>query len=105
MGCPPHSPIGYCGKVSDKTRIKEDVLYALFRIGLPSEEQLLATVSSSSVEKALNKARDAKIVGTDFSVKNALEDFEKFSQKTLREIKAPGTLSALDELRQNRAFR
>ena len=85
-------------RVSADTGLQQDALYALFRTGLPTDKQKLASVSSSAVEKALNKAKDAGIIGTDFSVENAKKSFETFSRDTLRKVRAPGTLSSFREM-------
>ena len=85
-------------RVSADTGLQQDALYALFRTGLPTDKQKLASVSSSVVEKALNKAKDTGIIGTEFSVENAKKSFETFSSETLRKAKAPGALSTFDEL-------
>lgn len=88
-------------RLSADTCIQQDALYALFRVGLPTEKRILARVSSLTVEKALNKAQKAGIVGSDFSIKKAKQAFESFSHQTLREMKAPGTLSSFAELLNN----
>jgi hypothetical protein len=85
-------------RMSADTCIRQDALYALFRAGLPTEKQTLASVSSSAVEKVLKKTKEAGIVDPEFSVEKAKKAFENFSLHTLREMKAPGTLSRFDEL-------
>ncbi|MCK4539009.1 MAG: hypothetical protein KAV42_09470, partial [Candidatus Krumholzibacteria bacterium] len=91
-------------RMSADTGIRQDALYALFRAGLPTEKQTLARVSSSAVEKALNKTKEAGIIDPDFSVENAKKAFESFSRQTLREMKASGTLSSFDELLNKSVF-
>lgn len=91
-------------RMSADTGIRQDALYALFRAGLPTEKQTLARVSSSAVEKALNTTKEVGIIDPDFSVENAKKAFESFSKQTLREMKAPGTLSSFDELLNKSVF-
>jgi hypothetical protein len=47
------------------TGLGQDVLYALFRVGLPSDPLLLATVPSATVQQALKKANQAAIITLD----------------------------------------
>lgn len=84
-------------RLSKETGISHEAFYALSRAGLPTEKQILATVSSSIVEKAFSRAKDAGIVSPDFSVERAAKDFESFSRQTLRSMKAQGTPSSYGE--------
>lgn len=86
-------------KLSGEIGIPHDALYALFRVGLPSDKQQLASVSITTVEKALSKAKESGIVSLDDQqtgmVKNA---FENFAGKARLETKAIGALSSFGDL-------
>jgi Neuraminidase-like domain/Salmonella virulence plasmid 28.1kDa A protein len=85
-------------KLSAETGIQKDILYALLRVGLPSEKQMLASVDSLVVEKALKKAKEAGIINSDVSIENAKNAFERFAHSTLLDAKAPGALSSTADL-------
>jgi Neuraminidase-like domain/Salmonella virulence plasmid 28.1kDa A protein len=85
-------------KLSAETGIQKDILYALLRVGLPSEKQMLASVDSLVVEKALNKAKEAGIINSDVSIEKAKNAFERFAHSTLLDAKAPGALSSTADL-------
>jgi hypothetical protein len=89
-------------KLSEETGIPQDILYALLRVGLPSERGLLANVDILVVEKALNKAKEAGIISKsdddNLSIRKAKKAFERFAHSILREAKAPGTVSTTAEL-------
>lgn len=86
-------------KLGAETAIPQDALYALFRAGLPTDKSQLAQVSTTAVEKALAKARDAGIISLDASqLASAKTAFEKFARETRRTTKAPGALSSFSDL-------
>ena len=85
-------------KLSKETGIGQDALYALSRVGLPTDKELLAKLNISTIEKAFEKAKKARIVSPDFSIESAREAFQKFSRSILRDQKAPDTLSSLSEI-------
>lgn len=79
--------------------IPQQALYALARVGLPTDKQRLARVAVEVVEKALDKANKAGIVSlTGDEIAQAKAAFDQFSKKTRRAAKAPGALSSFDEL-------
>lgn len=75
-------------------------LYALFRVGLPTDEALLAHVPRQSVKDALARAHQAGIVdlGEGQALENAiafaLGAFDRFSEARRMIEKAPGAVSA-----------
>jgi hypothetical protein len=86
-------------KLNKDTGISQDVLYALFRAGLPTDKQQLANVSVEAIEKALGKAKVAGIVSLDDQhIAEAKIAFEKFAGTTRLTAKAPGALSSFGEL-------
>ena len=88
-------------KLNAETDIQIEALYALFRLGLPTEKELLATVDFSVAERALDKAKETGIVNADFSIDDAKNAFARFALNTLRGSKAPGALSTTAELLKN----
>lgn len=86
-------------KLSSETAIPPDILYALARSGLPTDKEQLARVSSTAVEKALIKARNAGIVAlTPAQLANATNAHRTFVRTTRRASKSPGALSTFGEL-------
>jgi ABC toxin-like protein/neuraminidase-like protein len=86
-------------KLSAETQILPDVLYALFRVGLPMDKQQLAYVSMDNVEKALDKAQEAGIIKLDSQqIADAKAGFEQFARQTRLAVKAPGALSSLGDM-------
>jgi hypothetical protein len=85
-------------KLSTEIGIAQDALYALYRVGLPTDKELLARLDISLVEKALEKAKRAGIISSDLSIESVSRDFQKFSRSVIRDQKAAGTLSSLVEI-------
>ena len=81
------------------TGLGQDALYCLFRVGLPTDPALLATVPSATVQTALTKASQAGIVSlNDQQISDATSAFQKFSTATLIATVAPGTTSSFNDL-------
>jgi hypothetical protein len=81
------------------TGLRQDVLYALFRIGLPTDPEILATVSSDAVQKALTKADQAGIVSmSQEEISSATVAFNDFAGSARLAITTPGAVSSFDEL-------
>jgi hypothetical protein len=81
------------------TGLGHDVLYALLRVGLPSEPSLLATVPAPVVQKALTKASQAGIVSlTGQQITDATTTFQNFATSTLVASTAAGTVSNFNDL-------
>jgi hypothetical protein len=81
------------------TGLGQDVLFALFRVGLPSDPALLATVPSAAVQQALTKANQAGIVSlNDQQISAATTAFQNFATNTLVAAKAPGAVSSFSDL-------
>jgi hypothetical protein len=85
--------------ISLDTGLSTDVLYGMFRAGLPTDKTELARLSSDAVGMALNAARGAGIVAfTDAQVAGMQTRFQKFAVATLQASKASGTVSSFAEL-------
>jgi ABC toxin-like protein/neuraminidase-like protein/virulence plasmid A protein len=81
------------------TGVGQDALYALFRVGLPTDPALLATVPADTVQKALAKAVGAGIVGlSEKQIAAATSAFQKFASQTQLALIAPGTVSSYGDL-------
>lgn len=76
------------------TGLGQDVLYALYRVGLPSDAAHLALVPSTTVRAALKKASDAGIVSLNADqLAAATKSFQAFATKTRVTLSAPGAVS------------
>lgn len=85
-------------KLSSETGIPQDALYALFRVGLPTDKDQLALVSGQAIEKAIAKARESGIVElTDQQVAGAKAAAETFSRQSRRAAIAPGAVSTMGD--------
>lgn len=81
------------------TGVGQDVLYALYRVGLPTDPSLLATVPSATIQEALKKASAAGIVQlNDQQITAAATGVQDFSTRTLLATTAPGTVSSFHDL-------
>ncbi len=81
------------------TGLGHDVLYALFRVGLPSDPALLATVPATTVQQALTKASQAGIVSlSGQQITDATTAFQTFATTTLVASKAIGAVSTFSDL-------
>ena len=86
-------------KLSAESKVPVDFLYALFRVGMPTDKDLLSTVSAQAIDKALAKAMEAGIVDIDpKQMVLARRAFDKFAQVARREVKAPGAPSTFGEM-------
>jgi hypothetical protein len=86
-------------KLSPETGIPQDALYAMFRVGLPTDKGQLAQIDSKAVEKAIGKARESGIVSlTDQQVMGAKAAFDTFARQSRRAAIAPGTVSSMGAL-------
>jgi peptidoglycan hydrolase-like protein with peptidoglycan-binding domain len=84
---------------SATTGVGSDVLYALYRTGMPSDPQLLALIPAATIATALNKATQAGIVSfTAQQITAAQTAFTTFATKTNLAIKVPGAPSSLGDL-------
>jgi len=81
-------------KLSSETGIPQDALYALFRVGLPTDKDQLALVSGQAIELAIAKARESGIVSlTDQQVAGAKAAAGTFARQSRRAAIAPGAVS------------
>jgi hypothetical protein len=81
------------------TGLDHGVLYALFRVGLPNDPSLLASVPAATVKQALVKANQAGIVSlTDRQISDATTTFQNFATTTLLASAAPGAVSKYTEM-------
>lgn len=85
-------------KLSTETGIDQEVLYALYRMGFPTDKQLLASTDINAAVAGLEKAKSVGIISGDLSIEEARKTFEDFSLQTLHDQKAPGTLSSFVQL-------
>ncbi|MCU0543437.1 MAG: neuraminidase-like domain-containing protein [Oscillatoriaceae cyanobacterium Prado104] len=85
-------------KISADTGISADALYAMFRVGLPTDKDELANLDVQVVEKAIARAREAGIVSlTDAQVAGAKATFNTFARQNRRTEIAPGAVSSMGE--------
>jgi hypothetical protein len=81
------------------TGLGQDVLYSLFRMGLPTDPSLLAMVSSNAVQAALTKANQTGIVSmNNQQVSAATVAFQNFASKTRLSMKSPGAVSSFSDM-------
>ena len=86
-------------KQASVTGLGSDVLYGLFRTGLPTDPELLALIPAATIATALNKAAQAGIVNlTAQQITAAQTAFTTFATKTNLAIKIPGAPSSLGDL-------
>jgi peptidoglycan hydrolase-like protein with peptidoglycan-binding domain len=79
-----------------------DVLYALYRVGLPTDPQQLALVPADGVAKALAKANQAGIVTLNTQqLTAAATAFQAFATRTQLTMIAPGAISSFGDLLKN----
>lgn len=77
------------------TGLGQDVLYALYRVGLPTDPSALAAVPAATVQQALSKATQAGIINyNDKQITTATNAFQQFSTKTLLAYTSPGAVSS-----------
>lgn len=81
------------------TGVGANVLYALYRAGLPTDLSLLATVPSVTIQAALARAVTAGIVQlTAAQIQEATSAVRNFSTRTLLTLKTPGAVSTFSDL-------
>jgi hypothetical protein len=81
------------------TGLGTDVLYALYRVGLPSDPQKLALVPVDGISKALAKATQAGIVSLNAQQMTAATTaFQQFAARTQLAMTAPGAASTFGDL-------
>ena len=81
------------------TGVGQDVLYALYRVGLPTDPALLATVPTATIQAALKKAVGAGIVQLDDrTTAAAVAAVQAFAGKTLLAAIAPGAVSTFQDM-------
>ncbi|MDR3483154.1 MAG: neuraminidase-like domain-containing protein [Burkholderiaceae bacterium] len=81
------------------TGLGQDVLYGLFRAGLPSDPALLAQVPVATVQKALSKSSQAGVVSLNADqIAAAATAFSAFAQKTQPTLSAAAGVSTYGDL-------
>jgi peptidoglycan hydrolase-like protein with peptidoglycan-binding domain len=86
-------------KLSADTGIPQEALYALFRVGLPTDKDKLADLSEQTVTQAIAKARASGIVSlTDEQVAQTTAALKVFARQSRRAAIAPGALSSMGTL-------
>jgi hypothetical protein len=84
---------------SKTSGLGQDLLFALYRTGLPTDPSQLALVPVSAVKAALGKANQAGIVSfTDQQITAAASAFQTFSTNTLLALKTPGASYSFKDL-------
>ncbi|HEU4891609.1 MAG TPA: neuraminidase-like domain-containing protein [Vicinamibacterales bacterium] len=79
--------------------VGSDVLYGLYRVGLPSEPARLATIPAPTLKAALRKASDAGIVRlSDRQIDAGVTAVRDFATTTLAATAAPGAVSTYKDL-------
>jgi hypothetical protein len=77
----------------------QDVLYALFRIGLPTDPTQLAMVPAATIKTALAKASSAGIVSLNTDqIATATTEFQTFATNTGLKLTTPGGVSSFSAL-------
>src|SRR5215813_13551600 len=81
------------------TGLSQEAMYALFRVGLPTDMTILALVPPATIQSALIKATKAGIVSLNSDqVATATKVFQGFASKTLLAATAPGAVSSFNDL-------
>lgn len=81
------------------TGMGQDALYALFRVGLPTDPQHLAMVPLDTVKEALTKGNLAGLVSlNDEQIGAATTAFQEFANRTRLTTTTPGAPSSFGEL-------
>ena len=84
---------------SQTSGLGQDVLYALYRTGLPTDPSQLAMVPAAAVKTALSSANQAGIVSlNDQQITAATSAFQTFSTNTLLAWKTPGASYSFKDL-------
>lgn len=84
---------------TSSTGLGQDALYALYRIGLPTDSSLLAMVPSSTIQKALMKAAQAGVVSMNKDqIGAATTSFQNFARKTCLGLVTTGAVSSFNDL-------
>jgi hypothetical protein len=83
----------------DQTGLRQDALYGLLRVGLPSDKLELARVSPEAFDQALSKARASGIVQLDEAdLAQIKRDFDTFSLNTRLAVQTPGSQATYGEM-------
>lgn len=86
-------------KQTTTTGLGSDVLYALYRAGLPTDPQQLALVSPDDVSTALTAANQSGIVNLAATqLQASVTAFQNFATNTRLAMTAPGTVSSFQTL-------
>jgi hypothetical protein len=95
----PLALLAIAGQQAATTGLDPAALYALYRIGMPTDSQKLALVPVATVQAALTKASKAGIVNlNDQQISAAASAFQKFSVKTRLAMTAEGCVSSFGDL-------
>ncbi|MCX4672357.1 neuraminidase-like domain-containing protein [Streptomyces sp. NBC_01381] len=80
----------------ERTALPRELLYALLRIGLPSDREQLALVSPGTVRDAVAKAVAEGVVSRETA--RTVGAFQEFAERARRDLRTPGTPSTYGEL-------
>ena len=84
---------------SATTGISQEALYSLYRAGLPTDPQALATVPASTVESALNAVGTAGVTSLNADqVKTTVAAFSSFASKSQLATITPGGISTFSQM-------
>lgn len=81
------------------TGLSREMLYGLFRAGLPTDPEKLALVPAETVSKGLAKAKAAGVIGASAAeVKRGRASFEEFARESRRKATPLGAHSSVGDL-------
>jgi Neuraminidase-like domain len=84
---------------TEATKIPREALYAMYRVGLPSDPALLARVDSKVVEESLKQAVKAGVSGlSDAQIAEVKKAHLGFARTSLLEAKLTGAPSSLQDM-------
>ena len=85
---------GLAAQQTTATGLGQDVLYALYRVGLPSDPNHLALVPTATIQSALQKASASGIISLNADQLSAATNaFQTFANKARLNLNAPGAVS------------
>lgn len=86
-------------RVAGQTGVPVSLVYALLRVGLPSDTARLCLLSDKTIDKALLKAAQANVAKLDRrQLARGKQAFARFSQAKRLETKVQGAVSSIGEL-------
>ena len=81
------------------TGMSQEALYALYRVGLPTDPATLATVPASTVQSALSAAGKAGVTSLDAKqIEETVSAFNTFAKQSQLATTVPGGVSSVSEM-------